>query len=106
MVHHSKTCPPMTEMGHSLPGQTKQHVQPCPLFADRYRNGEPLKPTRRANNGSHQTYSITSSAVASTNGGMVRPSVLAVLRLMTRSNFVGCSMGMSAGFAPFSILST
>ena len=50
----------------------------------------------RANNGSHQTYSITSSAVASTNGGMVRPSVLAVLRLMTRSNFVGCSMGMSA----------
>ena len=34
--------------GHSLPGQTKQHVQPCPLFADRYRNGQPLKPTRRA----------------------------------------------------------
>jgi hypothetical protein len=25
-----------------------QQVQPCPLFADRYRNGEPLNPTRRA----------------------------------------------------------
>ena len=35
-------------------------------------------------------YSITSSARASSIGGMVRPSALAVLRLMTRSNFVGC----------------
>ena len=38
----------MSALGHSLPGQTKQHAQPCPLFADRYRNAEPLKPTRRA----------------------------------------------------------
>jgi len=34
------------------------------------------------------------------------PSALAVLRLMTRSNFVGCSMGRSPGLAPFRILST
>src|SRR5215475_10572678 len=51
-------------------------------------------------------HSITSSAMASTPGGMVRPSVLAVLRLMTNSNLVGCSTGKSAGLAPFSILST
>jgi hypothetical protein len=25
-----------------------QQVQPCPLFADRYRNGAPMNPTRRA----------------------------------------------------------
>jgi hypothetical protein len=34
--------------GQSRPGGTQRQVQPCPLFADRYRNGEPLKPTRRA----------------------------------------------------------
>jgi hypothetical protein len=51
-------------------------------------------------------YSITSSAVASNDGGTVRPSALAVVRLMTRSNLVGCSTGMSAGFAPRRILST
>ena len=31
---------------------------------------------------------------------MVRPSALAVLRLMTSSNFVGCSTGRSPGLAP------
>src|SRR6516225_7525298 len=35
-------------------------------------------------------HSITSSARASSVGGMVRPSALAVLRLMTSSNLVGC----------------
>jgi len=32
--------------------------------------------------------------------------VLAVLRLITSSNFVGCSTGRSAGFAPFKMRST
>ena len=35
-------------------------------------------------------YSITSSARASSVGGTVRPSALAVLRLTTSSNLVGC----------------
>src|SRR5262249_8401817 len=35
-------------------------------------------------------HSITSSASASSLGGMSRPSALAVLRLMTNSNLVGC----------------
>jgi hypothetical protein len=52
------------------------------------------------------TYSITSSAVICMITGTVRPSALAVLRLITNWNFVGCSMGRSAGFAPFRILST
>src|SRR5262245_23355455 len=51
-------------------------------------------------------HSITSSARASSEIGTVRPSALAVVRLMTRSNFVGCSTGISAGFAPRRILST
>ena len=35
-------------------------------------------------------YSITSSAIAISPGGKVRPSAFAVLRLMTNSNLVGC----------------
>src|SRR5262245_40311510 len=50
-------------------------------------------------------HSITSSARASSVGGTVSPSALAVARLMTRSNLVGCSIGMSAGFVPRRILS-
>jgi hypothetical protein len=52
------------------------------------------------------SHSITSSAVASSEGGMVRPIAFAVLRLITNSNFVGCSTGRSPGFAPLKILST
>src|ERR1700731_501733 len=51
-------------------------------------------------------HSITSSARASTVAGIVSPIVRAVLRLMTSSNFVGCSTGRSAGLAPFKTLST
>ena len=49
---------------------------------------------------------ITLSALASTFGGIVRPSCFAVLRLMMNSNFVGCSMGSSLTLVPFKILST
>ena len=42
-------------------------------------------------------YSITSSARARINGGIVSPSALAVLRLMMSLNVVGCSIGRSAG---------
>jgi hypothetical protein len=53
-----------------------------------------------------QPYSITSSASASSLSGTVRTSALAVVRLMTSSNLVGCSTGMSATLAPCRILST
>ena len=46
------------------------------------------------------SYSITSSARVSSEGGTVRPSALAVLRLMASSNLVGCVTGRSAGLAP------
>jgi hypothetical protein len=41
------------------------------------------------------TLRLTSSARASSAGGTSRPSALAVLRLMTSSNLVGCSTGRS-----------
>jgi hypothetical protein len=45
-------------------------------------------------------HSMTSSARTRIDGGTFRPSVLAVLRLMTSSKLVGCWTGRSAGFAP------
>ena len=53
-----------------------------------------------------KVYSTTSSAATSSVCGIVRPSSFAVLRLMTNSNFVGCSTGRSLGLAPRKILST
>jgi hypothetical protein len=45
-------------------------------------------------------YSITSSALACNVSGTVRPSILAVFRLMASSNLVGRTTGRSAGLAP------
>src|SRR5262249_16819914 len=45
-------------------------------------------------------YSITSSASAISLSGTVRPSALAVLGLITRSNLSGRCIGKSLGFAP------
>ena len=56
--------------------------------------------------GRSQYYSITSSALPNSDCGIVRPRAFAVLRLMTKANFVGRSTGRSAGLAPLRILST
>src|SRR5262249_49298218 len=53
-----------------------------------------------------QSYSIIWSARIWNDPGIVRPNALAVLRLSTNSNFVGCSTGISAGLAPCRILIT
>src|SRR5262245_36488433 len=54
----------------------------------------------------HRLHWITSSASTKRCGGMVSPRALAVLRLMTNSNFMGCSTGRLAGLVPLRILST
>src|SRR5215831_4629361 len=95
----------------SSPRQTSRIVNntrsslDAPSFEDRSSSfiAEPLiefKVTFR------NVHSITSSASARIVGGVSRLSDLVVLRLMTKSNFVGCWAGNSAGFAPFKILST
>src|SRR5262249_22910832 len=50
-------------------------------------------------------HSITSSARKRNDSGIASLSALAVVRLTMRSNLVGCSTGMSAGFVPRRILS-
>ena len=37
---------------------------------------------------------MTGPACSPSDGGIVRPRVLAVLRLMTKSNLLGCSIGV------------
>src|SRR5215813_10569710 len=51
-------------------------------------------------------HSITSSASCWRCKGTSRPSALAVLRLVTSSNLVGCMTGRSAGFSPLRIRPT
>jgi hypothetical protein len=46
---------------------------------------------------------MTSLARARSDGGTVRPSDSAVLRLITSSNVVGCWTGRSAGVTPLRI---
>ncbi len=46
------------------------------------------------------SHSISSSASTKSRTGIVTPRALAVLRLMTSSNLVGCCTASSAGFAP------
>jgi hypothetical protein len=80
---------PRSELGHK---QTSLSPRPCPLCPQE----QELAPL----------HSITSSARASSLSGTSRPSALAVLRLMTNSNFVGRSTGRSPAFSPLRILST
>src|SRR3954470_18651762 len=51
-------------------------------------------------------HSITSSAMASKLGVSVTPSALAVLRLMSNSKVVGCSIGRALGLVPLRMRST
>src|SRR5262249_45949143 len=50
-----------------------------------------------------RTHSITSSATASNLSGTSRPNALAVFKLTTSSNLVGCMTGISAGRVPLRI---
>src|SRR5262249_61457201 len=51
-------------------------------------------------------HSITSSARPTSGSGTLRPSALAVFRLMINSTLVVCWTGRSPGFSPLRILPT
>src|SRR5215831_19497870 len=69
-------------------------------------SGCPLSAKRRHSHCSKFSYSITSSARVTSEGGRSRPSALAVLRLIVSSILVGNSIGRSPALAPFRIRST
>ena len=87
-------------------GQTADAINPPSLRGEggarqQHRRGAGENaPARLADAAAH---SITSSARCSSGCGTVRPSALAVLRLITSSNVVGCCTGRSAGFSPLRI---
>src|SRR5262245_53241467 len=84
-----------------------QHADvPHPLALLRARRERPRRRAAEQRDELAPLHSITSSAVASSVGGTVRPSIRAVWWLMTNSNFDACSTGKSAGFAPLRTLRT
>ena len=96
-------CPLWVISGHM---QCKRHVRFTPKSGHLQCNSD-VRFVPIANYAAAKwLYSITSSARASSVGGIVRPSALAVLRLMTNSNRTGSSTGRSAGLAPFKMRST
>src|ERR1700751_1802362 len=78
--------------GHSRPKSTIQVTSAYPLRAEVQRTSLMVRfvPIPEVT-----SYSITSSARASSVGGTFRPSALAVVRLMTVSYFVGACTGRS-----------
>ena len=82
---------------------------PAPVA--RLRRNQPFachgsKESNRPEAAMRRPHSITSSARARSNCGTVRPSALAVFRLMISSNLVACWTGRSAGLAPLRIFPT
>ena len=81
-----------------------QGLRQVQLLGGVLRRGGPPAPAegrdhrrRGHRSGAVMHYSITSSARASTAGGIVSPRAFAVLRLITSSNLVGCSTGRIGG---------
>src|SRR5215813_8439401 len=98
---------PMYEFSHSQ-GQSRRFASvtgtsALPPIATKERTS--IYVGEGANSGCEQSqqsraYSITSLARPSRGSGIVRPSALAVLRLMRNSIFVDCWTGRSAGLSP------
>src|SRR5262249_28668998 len=101
---------PLTRHPRQCAGGSRDHHCRSKCMAH---SGPPLSiPPRIASEHSHHSdpaktpHSITSLARASRVGGTSRPSALAVLRLITVSNFTGACTGRSAGFSPLRMRST
>jgi hypothetical protein len=108
--HASSPCPGAVDLDRLLADAERR--ADLPVQQARHDQGEHLGLPRglRCPRGRRRlpraTHSITRSARCRSDGGIVRPSALAILRLMTSPNLVGCSMGRSPGFVPLRILST
>src|SRR5262245_1054022 len=80
---------------------THQHSdEPDAWFVLRARRDRPHYRTADQRDELATPHSITSSAMASSEGGTSMPNTFAVLRLITNSNLVGRSTGSSSGLAP------
>jgi hypothetical protein len=101
----SRTLPlnPMAEtLGYDIVGVSNDRHR----WLLRARPKRPRSRTAEQRDELAPSHSITSSARASSMGGISSRSALAVLRLIANSNLVGCSTGKSAGLVPLKILWT
>ena len=74
---------------------------PHPIGLLRLRRDRPRRrPAKQCDELAPRDHSITSSALASSVGGISMPSVFAVCRLMTNSNLEARKTGKSAGSSP------
>ena len=100
-MHHGKMGCRSVAVGHELPRHLAERAAVMPPKAaapsrDQGGRGGPIGEIP-------DVYSITSSARPMSGSGMVMPSVLAVLRLMSISIFTTCCTGRSAGRMPLRI---
>src|SRR5262249_1340807 len=98
-VFRTESLPVVVTIRDDVPAsvQIRDHRGCCLLRA----RGE--RPRRRCAEQRYELappHSITSSAIASSRSGTVRPSAFAVLRLMTNSNLVGRMTGRSPALLP------
>ena len=92
-------APAMSQLGPKSENRAMSICRPVyPLIADIAPRGWHGRKVPKAAIGG--LYSITSSAVASSEGGTVRPSMRAVSVLMTISNLLACNTGKSDALAP------
>src|SRR6516165_4399473 len=108
VVHHSKFQTSMSALGQKRTLGHLQTMSALPPKADinRWHREACFVHWRYTPAAKDISYSITLVARASTVAGTVRPRGLAAFKLIERSNSVGRSTGISAGFVPFIILST
>jgi hypothetical protein len=108
-IHPTKAGEPLAKFGKLaitflvVFGRFLQHADPPHAFSRQLRARRDRPPRRAAEQRDELAspdHSITSSAATSSVCGTVRPSIRAVERLMTSSNFDDCTTGRSAGFAP------
>jgi len=99
----AKRGPLKSDPGHDRKGSRRAHVSGSPQLADINASRQHFRivPKPAVSKRSKQrSYSITSSAMASSPDDTSRPSALAVLRLIISWYFVGFCTGRSAGFSP------
>jgi hypothetical protein len=96
-------------MGHELPRRLPRRAAEAPLITDAKvvsRRGGDGPLSDLSNRSKIARYSITSSAVVSSDGGTISPRAFAARTLTASSNLIGASTGRSAGLAPLRIRST
>jgi hypothetical protein len=84
-------------------GLQTMSVQCLGRFAHRLNTAPTRQQRRPGANGEMPGYSITSSAATSRFVGTVKPSALAVFKLIASSKRVDCNTGKSPGFSPFTM---